>query len=94
MLVYLFSVLSIASSLTGLLTLTLSPAADVAKYLDPGSGSFLIQLLIGGVVGLVLVVRTFWGRIKLFINNLLGRETAEIAQATDTEQDLSDDDNV
>ena len=69
----------------------LKPAADVANYLDPGSGSFLIQLLIGGIVGLALVVRTFWGRIKLFFNNLLGRETAV---ETETEQDLSDDDSI
>jgi hypothetical protein len=63
----------------------LSPAHDIAAYLDPGSGSFLIQLLIGGVVGLLLVIRTFWGRIKLFINNLLGRETAVDPEMEQTE---------
>jgi hypothetical protein len=47
----------------------LSPAPGTAAYLDPGSGSFLIQLLIGGVVALVLLIKGFWGRIKLFFNN-------------------------
>ena len=35
----------------------------VAAYLDPGSGSMLIQLLLGGVAGLVVIVRLFWHRI-------------------------------
>ena len=33
-------------------------------YLDPGSGSYLIQLLIAGALGAVLVIRMQWGRIK------------------------------
>jgi hypothetical protein len=33
-------------------------------YLDPGSGSFLIQLLIGGLVAVGFGIRMFWGRIK------------------------------
>ena len=33
-------------------------------YLDPGSGSFLIQLLIAGALGAALAIRLSWGRIK------------------------------
>lgn len=33
-------------------------------YLDPGSGSFLIQLLIAGALGAALAIRMSWGRIK------------------------------
>jgi hypothetical protein len=69
----------------------LSPAPGTAAYLDPGSGSFLIQLLIGGVVALVLLIKGFWGRIKLFFNNLLGRETAVDPEMEQTE---SHDDNA
>ena len=39
---------------------------DVPLYLDPGSGSILIQLLIASVLGAVLVLKTSWGRIKQF----------------------------
>lgn len=35
-------------------------------YLDPGSGSFLIQLLIAGLVGAAFFLRSSWGRIKGF----------------------------
>ena len=33
-------------------------------YLDPGSGSFLIQLLIAALLGLGLAVRASWSKIK------------------------------
>ena len=32
-------------------------------YLDPGSGSLIVQMLIAVVVGGGLLLRTFWGRI-------------------------------
>jgi hypothetical protein len=33
-------------------------------YLDPGSGSFLIQLVIAGALGAALAIRMSWKRIK------------------------------
>lgn len=42
-------------------------------YLDPGSGSIIIQLVIAAVLGLGLVIRTQWNRIK----KLFGRKDGE-----------------
>jgi hypothetical protein len=33
-------------------------------YLDPGSGSYLLQLLVAAVLGVGLALRLYWGRIK------------------------------
>jgi len=33
-------------------------------YLDPGSGSFLIQLAIAALLGLGIAIRASWGKIK------------------------------
>jgi len=33
-------------------------------YLDPGSGSFLLQLLIAGLLGLGIALRASWGKIR------------------------------
>jgi hypothetical protein len=33
-------------------------------YLDPGSGSFLIQLLIATLLGLGVAIRAYWGTIS------------------------------
>ena len=33
-------------------------------YLDPGSGSFILQILIASLLGLGLALRASWGKIK------------------------------
>ncbi len=33
-------------------------------YLDPGSGSFLLQLALAALLGLGIAFRASWGRIK------------------------------
>lgn len=33
-------------------------------YLDPGSGSFLVQLLIAALLGIGVAVRASWSKIK------------------------------
>jgi hypothetical protein len=36
---------------------------DVVAYLDPGTGSMLVQLLVGGVAAAGVVARLYWGRL-------------------------------
>jgi len=45
----------------GLLVLGASPAH---AYLDAGSGSMMLQLLLGGIAGLGVAARLYWQRIK------------------------------
>jgi hypothetical protein len=40
----------------------------VPLYLDPGSGSFLLQLLIAGLAGLGIAIGAQWSKIKRLIN--------------------------
>ena len=35
-------------------------------YLDPGTGSIVLQLLLGGTAGVVMVGRLYWDKIKGF----------------------------
>jgi len=35
-------------------------------YLDPGSGSMILQLIVAGVAGLFVGLKFFWGRIVAF----------------------------
>jgi hypothetical protein len=35
-------------------------------YLDPGSGSFILQLIIGAIAGLLIALKAYWGRIRTF----------------------------
>jgi hypothetical protein len=40
---------------------------DALAYLDPGSGSMLVQLVLGGVAGLVLIVKLYWQKLLRLI---------------------------
>lgn len=55
------------------LLLVLAPPAHA--YVDPGSGSFFFQLLIGGLVGAAVAVKAFWARIVSFFRR--GRDRDE-----------------
>jgi hypothetical protein len=35
-------------------------------YVDPGSGSMLLQLLLGGVAGVAVAARMYWHRVRSF----------------------------
>ena len=40
-------------------------------YFDPGTGSLIIQALIGGLAA----VTVFWGRVKSFVRSLFARQS-------------------
>jgi hypothetical protein len=39
----------------------------VFAYLDPGSGSMLVQLLVGGLAGIAVTAKLYWRRILIFL---------------------------
>ncbi|HET7009834.1 MAG TPA: hypothetical protein VFI11_03595 [Anaerolineales bacterium] len=55
-------------SILGRGILTAPPA-----YLDPGSGSFLLQLLLAGILGGLFVLRTQWAKVKGFFQRIFTR---------------------
>jgi hypothetical protein len=51
-----------------LLTLAMAGAAAPAwAYLDPGTGSMILQVLLGGFAGLALAGRLYWRRFLVLI---------------------------
>ena len=46
-------------------------------YLDPGSGSYLLQLLIAALLGGLFALRMYWGRIKSFFRRGSDREDSD-----------------
>ena len=40
----------------------------VLLYLDPGSGSLLLQALAGGVAAAAVVARVYWRRLRRFLH--------------------------
>ena len=57
--IYYFVVLFVA------LTTLAFPKTSLA-YLDPGTGSFVFQMIIAGIVGGLFTIKTFWRKIISF----------------------------
>ena len=53
-------------------------------YLDPGSGSFLIQLIIAAFAGLSIAIGANWAKLKRFINR--NKKKTETDDEEDDEQ--------
>ena len=43
-------------------------------YLDPGTGSFLIQIILAGLLGIGVAVRIYWDKIKALFSKKKGEE--------------------
>lgn len=48
--------------------------SPVYAYLDPGSGSMLLQGLIAGVLAVVATIGMFWSRLKAFFGRFINRK--------------------
>jgi len=51
-------------TMTGLIMAMLLVSAPAQAYIDPGTGSFMIQGLIAGVIGAGVAIKLFWHKIK------------------------------
>jgi hypothetical protein len=56
-----------------LLTLVAGPAS---AYLDPGTGSMLLQVILGGIAAVGVALKLFWHKIRVAIG-LGGKSGAE-----------------
>lgn len=47
-----------------LLVSYLDGGSEVEAYLDPGTGSMALQLLMGGIVAALATIRLYWRRLR------------------------------
>jgi hypothetical protein len=57
-------------------------SAPAYAYIDPGTGSMILQGLIGAVAGGLFLMRTWWTRIVAMVSG--ARKSADAAAPTDT----------
>ena len=60
--------------LLSVLSIGLLLPASAHAYLDPGSGSFVIQMILASLLGVLFYVKTAWHQIKAFFASLFGKE--------------------
>lgn len=62
-------------------------SAAAHAYLDPGTGSILVQSLLAGIAGAVAIVSLYWQRLKaFFVNMRKSRDAANSASSTDSDR--------
>ncbi len=73
------------TGITCFAVLVLSYSQNALAYLDPGTGSFMLQMLIAGVMGALFTIKMYWYRVKAYVTRVLGRpiEDAKDPLATD-----------
>ncbi len=50
-------------------------------YIDPGTGSMIIQLLIAGILGATFTIKVYWKKIKAFWASRAARKSGEEGDA-------------
>jgi hypothetical protein len=57
-------------------------------YLDPGTGSYIIQILLATLLGLLFLIRKQWAQIKRFlVSNLHPKKHSQTVHEEDQKSD-------
>lgn len=72
--------------LAGIAALCMFPVQAYA-YLDPGTGSFLLQTALAVIAGAAIAIKAYWYRLKIFFSRLFGRAQRD---SDDTKPDRDD----
>ena len=57
---------------------------DLLAYLDPGSGSMILQIIAGGAAAVAVTAKLYWNRILQFLRIRKPEEEESVAKATDS----------
>jgi len=49
--------------------------APAFAYLDPGTGSLVIQVVIAAVASIAFAMKIFWKKIKLYLDGFFGKSS-------------------
>jgi hypothetical protein len=71
----------VAESLVFVVLLLVASTQVAYAYVDPGTGSYVIQILIAALVGAAFAVRVYWNKIK----GLFSRSSSE-EQGTESDE--------
>jgi len=71
----------------GLLSIPLlSIMSHILAYIDPGTGSIILQALVAAVAGVTIVVKLYWRRLRKFLGLRQTVESDPSDEQTDNEE--------
>jgi hypothetical protein len=72
----------LTNAMVFVILLLLASTGIAHAYVDPGTGSYVIQLLIAGLAGIAFAIKIYWGRIM----GLFSRSSSEGAGSEGDDQ--------
>ena len=51
--------------------------SSILAYLDPGSGSFILQLILASLVGSLFLFKNFWKKLLSFLRGIFSRDRSD-----------------
>jgi len=46
---------------------------NIHAYIDPGTGSLILQVIIASLFGALFLIKVFWRKVKAFFSNLFSK---------------------
>ena len=50
----------------------------ICAYIDPGTGSLVLQIVLGSVLASLVAIKLFWCQLKEFAGRLIGRTSRNL----------------
>ncbi len=57
-----------------IVTLQFTLSKNAFAYLDPGTGSYVFQILIATIIGGLFTIKMYWQKVKNFFGNLFSKK--------------------
>ena len=73
-----------------LLGTSLTYAAPAFAYLDPGTGSIILQGIIATVAGMLVAGRLYWQRVKTFFAGLVSGSASDAKSANSMDAEAAE----
>ena len=55
--------------------LILCSVSKAHAYIDPGTGSYIIQVIIGGLLGAAFALKVYWEKVRAYFSKLFSKRT-------------------
>lgn len=68
---------------TAVISVSLITIQPAYAYLDPGTGSMILQVVLGGVAGMMVAGKLFWHRLLMLFG--IRKQNPDVEQSAETE---------
>ncbi len=68
---------SIISAFLFALVFVISIPHTASAYLDPGTGSYLFQVIVLSIMGFLFTLKMYWQRFIAFLKSLMGKKESD-----------------